>query len=186
MKVRNILVLLVILLALGGVYYYINIPEPVVPPEPRFYAWLIEMDDIQRITISLPREGKSQSFIKIPKEDTFPWYFDDPERSPVDTKRWGGGIPLLLSGPGVERIISKNTAPEKLAEYGISEPRLTIMLGLTDNKTMTISVGDKTPAGSAYYVLAPNTNNDVATVDESWYEVLANLVNNPPHAAPAP
>ena len=186
MRLRNIVILLTILLALGGIFYYLNIPKPAPPQEPRYYAWLIEMDDIQRIEISLPRESKSQSFIKISKADTFPWYFDDPQRSNVDTKRWGGGIPLLLSGPGVERIISKNTTPEKLTEFGISEPQMEIKLLLTDNKTMNITVGNQTPDGASYYVLAPNTNNDVALVDSSWYGVLKRLIIEPPYATPPP
>jgi hypothetical protein len=184
LRLRNILILLVILLGLGGAYYFINSPEPPESKEPRYYAWLIEMDDILHIEISLPREGKSQSFIKIPKEDTFPWYFDDPQRSNVDTQRWGGGIPLLLSGPGVERVISKNTTPEKLAEFGLAQPQMVINLLLTDNKTMTIPVGNKTPDGASYYVLAPDTSNDVALVDRSWYEVLARIVTEPPYAPP--
>ena len=186
MRLRNIAILLAILLALGGIFYYLNIPKPAPIVEPRYYAWLLEMDDIQHIEISLTSENKSESFIKISKEDTFPWYFDDSQKSNVDTKRWGGGIPLLLSGPGVERIISKNTTPEKLAEYGITQPLMEIKLILTDNKTMNITVGNQTPDGASYYVLAPDTNNDVALVDRSWYEVLAKLVTEPPHATPTP
>ena len=186
MRLRNIIILLTILLALGGIFYYLNIPKPAPIVEPRYYAWLIEMDDIQHIEISLPSENKSQSFIKIPKADTFPWYFDDPQRSDVDTKRWGGGIPLLLSGPGVERIISKNTTPEKLAEFGITQPLMEINLILTDNKTMKITVGNTTPDGASHYTLAPDTNNDVALVDSSWFGVLENLVINPPYATPPP
>ncbi len=186
MRLRNIVILLAILLALGGVFYYLNIPKPAPIVEPRYYAWIIEMDDIQHIKISLPREGKSESFIKISKPDTFPWYFDDAQNSAVDTKRWGGGIPLLLSGPGVERIISKNTTDEKLAEFGIAKPQMAINLLLTDNTTMNIIVGDQTPDGTSYYVLAPNTNNDVALVDSSWYGVLEKLITEPPFAPPPP
>ncbi len=186
MRLRNIVILLAILLALGGVFYYLNIPKPAPPVDPRFYAWLIEIDDIQHIEISLPREGKSESFIKISTPDTFPWYFDDAQHTAVDTKRWGGGIPLLLSGPGVERIISKNTTEEKLTEFGIIQPQMEIKLLLSDNTTMNILVGNQTPDGTSYYVLAPNTNNDVALVDSSWYDVLERLITEPPFAPPAP
>ncbi|MFC1992136.1 hypothetical protein ACFLVC_05415, partial [Chloroflexota bacterium] len=81
MRIRNILILLAILLALGGYFYFSNIPEPPVKPEPRYYAWDIEMETIQNIEIRLPREDMSQAFIKIPGGDKFPWYFDDPQRS---------------------------------------------------------------------------------------------------------
>ncbi|MEE8419139.1 MAG: DUF4340 domain-containing protein [Dehalococcoidales bacterium] len=180
MRLRSILILLAAMLALGGYFYFTNRPEPPVKEEPRKFAWLIEMDDIQRIEVSLPREGKSQAFIKIPREDQFPWFFDDEAKTDIDVQRWGGGIPLLLSGPGVERIISENTSDEKLAEFGISDPQMTVNLTMLDGYQMLIRVGDITPDGRSFYVQAPNTR-DVALVDISWYEVIARLINEPPY-----
>ena len=114
MRTRNILILLIILLAVGGVYFYSSRPKLTEPEEPRWYAWEIEMEEIAHIEIELPGEGMSQAFIKIPEGDKFPWYFDDPERSDISQVRWGGGVPLLLSGPGVDRIISQNTTEERI------------------------------------------------------------------------
>lgn len=184
MRLRNILILLAVLLITGGYFYFSSVPKPVVPPEPRPYVWLIEMDDIQHITIELPREDKSQSFIKISEGDKFPWFFDDPEKSDVDQKRWGGGIPLLLSGPGAERVISVNTTEEKLAEFGLLEPQMRINLDLENGDSMTIKVGDETPNGSNHYVQAPDSN-DVALVDNTWFAVLRRLVTEPPYASSA-
>ena len=175
------------MLVLGGVFYYLNIPKPAPPQDPKLYAWLIEMDDIQHIELSLPRldTPNSDSFIKISKEGQFPWFFDDAKKSDVDQKRWGGGIPLLLSGPGINRIISKNTTDEQLNEFGLKNPQMKIQLILTDNRTLNIAVGNRTPDGGSYYVLAPNTNNDVALVDFTWYDVLSKIVTDPPYANPA-
>ncbi|GAH73350.1 unnamed protein product, partial [marine sediment metagenome] len=116
------------------------------------FVWMIEMDEIQHIEIRLPREGKSEAFIKISKGDEFPWHFDDPQRSAVDVARWGGGIPLLLSGPGAERVIAKNATPEKLAEFGLAQPQMEIILTLEDGAILNIKVGDRTPDGNAFYV----------------------------------
>ena len=145
--------------------------------------WLIEMEEIQHIEIELPREGESQTFIKIKEEDKFPWYFDDPQRSEIDVDRWGGGIPLLLSGPGTERVIAENATQEKLAEFGLTQPQMTITLTLEDNSVLSINIGDSTPDGHAFYVQAPDTNN-VALVDYTWYNVLERLVKKPPYAPP--
>ncbi len=182
MRLRSILVLLTILLALGGYFYFSNAPEPPTEPEPKVFVWDIDMEEIQHIEIRLPREGKSQSFIKIKGEDEFPWYFDDPQRSEVDKERWGGGIPLLLSGPGADRVIAKDTTPEKLAEFGLTQPQMEITLTLENGHIMNIKVGDETPNGNNFYVQAPGTN-DVATVDFSWYEVMERLVKEPPYAS---
>lgn len=182
MRLRNIVILTVILAVLGGVFYIVSRPQPTTPPKSTVYVWLIEMDDIKHITLSLPREGLSQSFIKIPRGDQFPWFFDDPPKySPVDKDRWGGGIPLLLSGPGADRIIYENAPEAKLAEFGLTQPRLEITLTLKDESILKISVGDSTPDGNNYYVRAPGSNT-VATVDSTWYEVLERLVKDPPYA----
>jgi len=75
----------------GGYFIFFNKTEP--PPEeeePRVFVWMIEMDEIQHIEIRLPREDKSEAFVKITKDDEFPWFFDDSQRSAVDMERWGG------------------------------------------------------------------------------------------------
>ncbi len=184
MRLRNILILLVILLALGGYFYFFNDSEPPPKTEPRIFLWNIEMDEIQHIVIRLPREDKSEAFIKISQEGKFPWYFDDPQRSAVDMARWGGGIPLLLSGPGAERVIAKNVTEEKLAEFGLAQPQMEIILTLEDGNILNITVGDRTPSGGAFYVQGPDSNN-VSLVDYTWYEVLERLVIEPPYAPPA-
>jgi hypothetical protein len=182
MKVRNILILVAVLLALGGYYYFTNMPEPVVEEAPRPYVWLIEMDDISTITVSLPKENLSESFVKIDQGDQFPWFFNDEEHTPVDSNRWGAGIPLLLSGPGADRIISENTTDEQFGVYGLLEPQLTIDLTLITGREMHIDVGDNTPDGQNYYVRAPGTR-DVATVDYTWFDVLERIVREPPYIA---
>jgi len=147
---------------------------------PRVYLWDIDDNDLQHIVISLPHGGRSQAFIKISEGDQFPWYFDDAQKSPVDPIRWGGGIPLLLSGPGADRVIIKDATEEELATYGLTEPSMVITLTLFNGTVLKIDVGDSTPDGNNYYVRPPDTNG-VATVDYTWYEVLANLVINPPY-----
>jgi len=180
LKTQNILILFIILLITGGLFYFLNTPEVPEAAEVQEFVWMIEMEDIEHITLELPREGKSQSFIKISVEDEFPWYFDDEARTPVDSKRWGGGIPLLLSGPGADRVIAEDASPEKLKEFGLIDPKLRISLILIDGKEMTINVGDATPNGAYYYVQAPSTT-DIALVDYTWYDILAKIVIEPPY-----
>ncbi len=185
MRFRNILILLAILIGLGGYFYFSDTSEP--PPEkeePRVFVWLIEMDEIQHIEIRLPREDKSEAFVKISQEDKFPWYFDDPQRSAVDVARWGGGIPLLLSGPGIERAIDRNATEGKLAEFGLTQPQMEIILTPEDGDILNIKVGDRAPDGNTFYVQVLGSNA-VSLVDYTWYEVLERLVKEPPYASPA-
>lgn len=183
MRLRNILILLAVLLTLGGYFYFSNIPQPAPKVEPRLYVWMIDMDEIQHIEIRLPREDMSQTFIKEKEGSKFPWYFDDPQRSEIDVDRWGGGIPLLLSGPGANRVIAENATPEQLTEFGLTQPQMEIFLTLEDSSILNIKVGDNTPDGVNYYVQAPRSN-DVALVDYTWYGVLERLVKEPPYAPP--
>ena len=185
MNKKNFVILLAILAVLGGTFFLVSRPKPGPPPQVKEYVWLIEQEDIDRVTMALPRQTPplSQSFVRIKQDDKFPWFFDDASRSPVDAQRWGGGIPLLLSGPGADRDIADNASSEQLALFGFSGPIMVIDLELSDGRNMQIRVGDSTPDGANYYVKAPGTNA-VATVDRTWYEVLSKLVVQPPYAPP--
>jgi ABC-2 type transport system permease protein len=171
-----------ILVVLGGVYFAVSRPEPEEPAQPKVYVWNVDMDEIEHVVISLPRQNLSQAFIKISQGDQFPWFFDDAQRSPVNKTRWGGGIPLLLSGPGASRVITENATAEQLAEYGLAEPSMLITLTLGDGTIVETEIGDKTPNGQNCYVRAPNSNA-VAIVDYTWYDVLAALVTDPPYVS---
>jgi hypothetical protein len=165
---------------LAGLYTFSRQPKSVAETSPNVYIWSVKSSDLQRVAISLPREGKSQAFLKVGEQDTFPWVFDDARKLAVDSNRWGGGIPLLLSGPAANRIITNNASSQDLTEYGLTHPSMEI--SLTVNKEiMKITVGDSTPNGQNYYILAPQSNT-VAIVDYTWYDVLTKLVTDPPYA----
>lgn len=180
MSIKNILILLAILAVLTGAFYLFGRPSPPAGPKPPEYVWLIEMDDITHVELRLPRENASQKFIKVVQGDSFPWFFDDADRSPVDHIRWSSGIPLLLSGPSAERKVAEDATPAEMEKFGLAQPQMEIVLALGSQQTLNITVGDRTPDGNRTYVRAPNTNT-VATVDASWFDLLAGLVRNPPH-----
>ena len=71
MRLRNILILLTILLALGVYFYFFRTPEPPPKQEPRLFVWSVEMNDIKHIEIQLPRENKSEAFIKEREGDNY-------------------------------------------------------------------------------------------------------------------
>ncbi len=132
------------------------------------------------MVISLPQQDMSESFVK--HEDKY-WYFDNPPGPKVDMKRWGGGIPLLLSGPGLNRIIEKYATEERLAAFGFTQPQMEIVLTLENEDIIDIEVGDSTPDGGAYYIRLADLTG-VATVDYTWYDVLERLVLEPPYPPP--
>ena len=142
MKLRSILVLTVMLAASGILYYFTSQTKPPPPNKLRHFVWDVDMEELAKMEISLPAQGKREAWVK--HEDRF-WYFDQPEGPKVNMERWGGGIPLLLSGPGAERLIVDNASEKQLEIFGLIEPRMKIDLTLENRKTIQIDVGDSTP-----------------------------------------
>jgi hypothetical protein len=176
LKLRYFIILLAILLALGGYFYFTSRPEPEPEPEPQTEIWSVEPESLQHIEIRLPREGESQAFVKIQEA----WYFDDPQKSSIDGDRWGG-ITTLLSSPGATRVIAEDVTEEKLAEFGLVQAQMEIVLTLENGESLYIKIGDSTPDSYSYYTQFPNSN-DVATIDYSFYWVVERLVKEPPYA----
>jgi hypothetical protein len=178
MKLRTILIMAGVLVAAGVVYFITSRPEPEPAPEPRPFVWSVEMDELQHMAIRLPGVN-DQGYAWVKREDKY-WYFDEPGGPKVDMQRWGGGIPLLMSGPGADRLITREATEEQLAAYGLDEPRMVINVVLTDERKIDIEVGDPNPSRETYYV-SPKGAGEVYSVDHTWYEVLERLVLEPPY-----
>ncbi|HEX9896771.1 MAG TPA: DUF4340 domain-containing protein [Dehalococcoidales bacterium] len=177
MKLRAIIVLVVIAAILGVTLYTVSRPGPEKPVDSVPYVWDLNMDDLQHITISMPKTGQSESFIL--HEDRY-FYFDVDNGSIVDMYRWGGGIPLLLSGPGADRRLVLNATDAQLAEYGFNEPNLAITLDLKDGTVFNVEVANSTPSGKTYYIRLKE-QRDIYTVDYTWFDVISRLVTEPPY-----
>jgi len=178
MKLRTILIMAAVLIGLGVVFVTVR-PKPEPPPTvpAKTYIWNFDMEELQRIGISLPKQGKSQAWVK--HEDRY-FYFDEPDGPKVDMTRWGGGIPLLLSGPAAARIIAEQATDQQLELYGLDEPGMQIDLTLDNGDKTRIEIGDNTPNGQGYYIRRADSI-DVYTVDYTWYDVFERLVLDPPY-----
>ncbi|MDP2920735.1 MAG: DUF4340 domain-containing protein [Dehalococcoidia bacterium] len=179
MKLRAIIILVVVAAVLGVTFYAVSRPQPETPAEPRPFVWDFEMDALQNIELTLKAE-QSVSFVK--HEDRY-FYFDVPNGSKVDMERWGGGIPLILSGPGAERRLVVDATAQQLKEYGFDEPTVKIKLTLNDANVYNVELGDATPSGQAYYIRLAELK-DIYTVDYTWYDVVSRLVTEPPYPPP--
>ncbi len=179
MRPRNVLILVVIL-AVAITVFFLTRPaeETTTEIDPKERVWDFEMDDLTHIIIELPKLEMSESFVI--HEDR-QWYFDDPPGPQVDPDRWGGGVPLILSGPLTERSICKDATAELLDAYGFTVPQMTITL-TTGDEEITIEVGDKSPSGSTYYIRLADSD-DVYAIDYTWYDVLERLVLEPPYVS---
>ena len=188
MKLKAILILVAILAVAGTTYYFVTRPKAATQPDAKHFVWNFDMDELQSVTFTLPKagnDGLTESFVKHPDNQEF--YFDVVNGPEVDNQRWGGGIPILLSGPEANRLILQSANEAQLQQYGLDpaikplnmDIKLTILVGGAP-VGYEVYVGDSNPDSSYYYVrLAGNT--DVYTVDKSWYDVLADIITNPPY-----
>ena len=180
LKLRSLLLLVVVAGGLAVGLYYATRPQPQPRPEPRPFVWGFDMMELVHLEIQLPRSGMGERWKR--GEDR-QWYFDNEEGLPVNRDRWGGGVALLVSGPGANRRIAEQATDEQLDLFGLTEPQMTLGLTLIDGAFVEVIVGDATPDGRSYYI-KEITDVDVYTVDYTWFGVLARLVLDPPYPPP--
>ena len=178
MNWRAAVAMIAVLVGVGFVYLITRPPEPEPVSNPRVFIWSAEMLDLDAISIALPREQLEQAWAR---GDDKQWYFAEPDGRLVDRQRWGGGIPLLLSGPAANRAIAEEASADQLAEYGFESPTMLISIELLDGRTIDVEVGGQSITGDAYYIRRSGSNT-VYTVDFTWFNVLARLVTDPPYA----
>ncbi|MCY4583553.1 MAG: DUF4340 domain-containing protein [Chloroflexi bacterium] len=172
---RSAISLLIGLAVIGAYVLAQVLNEDPLPVPTETFIYSINERDITSVEIT--HNGDTRRFEW--DERSGEWVFDDVERSPVAQDRWGG-IPLLLSGPRVQRVLSVDQAD--LWRYGLDEPLTSIRLGLSDGLRLTVHVGIPSPDGENDYVVREGSPQ-IVLVDRSWHEVLARLVTAPPFAS---
>ena len=180
LKLRSLLLLVVVAGGLAVGLYYATRPKPQPRPEPRPFVWGFDMMDLVHLEIELSRAGMRE---KWKRGEDRQWYFDDEEGQPVNRDRWGGGVALLVSGPGANRRIAEEATAEQLELFGLSEPQMTLGLTLIEGDRVEVIVGDATPDGRSYYI-KQMPDSDIYTVDFTWYRVVERLVTEPPYPPP--
>lgn len=178
MRLSNILILVAVLVVAITVFFITRPTEELSKtPDPKERIWQFDMDELAHIIIELPHLEMSESFVK--HEDR-QWYFDDPPGPQVDSDRWGGGIPAILSGPTVERIVAEDADEERLETFGLNSPMMKMTLTKEDEEIVRIEVGDEVAVSGDHYIKLADSNN-VYTINSSWYNVLERLVLEPPY-----
>ena len=142
-------------------------------PEPWFYQ--VHVDDMTSIQIY--HLGASASFVKT-KSDS--WAFDMPELIPPDHNRWGG-IDFILGGPQTRRDLSETTILiEDPAEYGLDNPHTVVTIGLTLNRSVQFSLGNKTTDGEHHYGKVTGFPQ-LFLIADTWGDVIGRLATEPPY-----
>jgi hypothetical protein len=173
MSYRLTLALLAVLaVAIGSVYLLggEDAPAPRVQ-DPFFYDVLAESINAVEIT----HHSTKQAFLWSPDREA--WVFDEPSQPLVYSERWGG-VPLLLSGPTVNRILTESA--EDVGRYLLDEPPTTIRVGLDDGESIVIWLGADTPDRRNYYAMREGSSQ-LVLIDHLWGDVLIKLATDPPY-----
>ncbi|MBI2847251.1 MAG: DUF4340 domain-containing protein [Chloroflexi bacterium] len=169
---------IVIVFLLLGVYVYFGVlrkPANKVEIPPLLYH--VEVEKINGVDI---RSGDGALYFRKDKDGQ--WHFDTPEGTPVDSNRWSG-IPYLLGGPAISRVITEN--PDNLGQYGLDPPQSQVIVWTEDGQFVDIVIGSMSPNFRNFYV----QKGDLPTVyliDYTWVDSLTRLLREPPYVTPSP
>ncbi len=161
----------VLLAVLGGVYYYLESGgDPGKEAKEKEKPKLLDFTpgDVTAFTIKKP-DGSSVTISKSAGD----WKITDPVKTPADQNVAGQ---VVSTGAGLlgEKDLGDVSDP---AEFGLKTP-VTLTFVLSNNQTKILKIGDKTPNGSEYYIMAGESRR-VYTVDgrsaESMLKALSDL-----------
>jgi hypothetical protein len=170
-----ILVGIVALLVLFVIFVMPNLnppPEPGVQPTLAL-LWTFDSEDIVSISIT---EGEQTTTVE---RTGMTWRVVAPSPGDADILRVynvADQVAMMRS-----RILKGN-----LADFGLMEPQAEVTLGLSDETTVSFTIGDKNPSGTDYYIQKED-DPEVHLVAASSIDGLLDMVDNPPYpATPVP
>ncbi len=146
MKLRNTIILLIILAALGSYAYFFEyrkgeIERVPVLEFPRVFDF--EVDAVSAVTINTAREH-----VQLARRAAGDWQLTVPVSVPADDARVEREISQFITVKAT-RIITD--AHDNLAAFGLDAPFITVTFHLTDDTTARLWAGDRTPNNTQYY-----------------------------------
>lgn len=144
MNLRKSLVLLVILLALGGYVYFVEVPQDKEAADKK-KLFAFDKEAVIEIVLTYPDRA-----ITLKKNDAGKWRITQPVESDADEPTVKNLINAIADAE-VKRTLDE--APQDLGVYGLSAPVVKLKLTLKDGKTLPlVSLGKDTPVGFSVYV----------------------------------
>ena len=173
MNLRLSILLVAVLVLFGGTFLVVRFTgsEARTPNEP--WLFRIDQDAIDHIVVT--RKGQTLAFEKKP--GSLKWFIlKDPEL-PVNFERWAG-VPLLLSGPRVNRVLSDTIGDP--VSYGLDPPETRVKVTEGNGQGFEFHMGFSTPDESNTYARLVGYPQ-LFTVPTVWAEIISRLVTEPPY-----
>ena len=173
MNLRLSILLVAILVLFGGTFLVVRFtgPEEKTPDEP----WLFHLEDDSITNIVATHQDQTVKYEKKP--GSLKWFIlEDPEL-PVNFEKWAG-IPLLLSGPRVNRVLS-DTIDDPVS-YGLDPPETSVKVTERSGQVFEFHMGFSTPDEFNTYARLVGFPQ-LFTVPTVWAQVISRLAAEPPY-----
>lgn len=163
MKITNTIIAFALLLVLGGTFYYLQQqPQPPAPGEtPKQKLFSFQPDQVEEFSIEMPKEpvatlrrvvagseAKDTEGGKANTATTPQWEVVSPPEVGADSSQIQS---FLAELPKLQHTPLKGGTSPSLAEYGLDPPRKVFRFQAYQGQTVTLSLGNQNPAGSAKY-----------------------------------
>lgn len=177
---RSTIVYLVLLLALVGLYFYLNNREgpaadteltaTAEPTEEVAYLFLATEGTPSRIRM----EAKSGEVVEVARDAENAWVLNQP----VEARAEQGSAEAAASQLTTIRVLDRvpDVDPKII---GLEVPEYVLTIKLTGGAEHTVEIGDITPSESGYYVR--DADGKIVIVSRDAIDSLLNLLQNPPY-----
>ncbi|MBI4788504.1 MAG: DUF4340 domain-containing protein [Chloroflexi bacterium] len=178
MKPRNTLIVVALFALLLGYVYFVELdktPEQLGTPAPTAQPAVLSLDPSNVNTIEI-RDLRAAREIQITRNERN-WQVVKPESKQADNNQVDSVL-LQLTTLQASRVLTNVT---DLAPFGFVTATLEARLVMSDTTPYALTVGNKTPDGSSYYVVYTGDRSKVYIVTSSWVETLIGWLNTPPY-----
>ena len=176
MNIRLTILMVVIVALAGGAWAVIEFTDLVSRGEERQdEPWLYKIDEDTLTTIVVSHDESTVTFAR--DSASYQWRILGEPDYPVFQQRWGG-IPLLLSGPRVNRGLKRTI--DNPAAYGLDPPESVVRVSDWAGNTFEFHMGIPTPDGQNQYARLVG-DNALYTVPSVWAGVVNRLATEPPY-----
>ena len=141
------------------------------------YLFAVSADQVSGLRVEDRVNGTAAALTKDAANGV--WTLAEPGPQPAD-QALAANAAGALTGLTIANTVTSTT---DLSLFGVLSPTFQVQITLTDGSQLSAAIGDKTPTGTAYYVLRPGDVN-VSTVGATLLDPVLGLAASPPIVPP--
>ena len=123
-------------------------------------------------------EGGSGGVLELGRDAQGAWTLIYPKADATDVPAVEGAVSQLIAAP----VISSLEEGPSMEAAGLATPAYRLLIKLDDGSQVVVNIGNVTPTGSGYYVLA--SGQGMSIVSKFSLEPIIKLLDNPPVKLP--